>query len=56
MIPPTDPIYRDSACALEALPGDELLSWMADLMTIRCLPNPPYNPRRPILDDVGFRP
>jgi hypothetical protein len=33
----TDPIYRESALALEAMSGEELLSWMADLMTIRTL-------------------
>jgi hypothetical protein len=30
---PRDPIYRDSAMV-----GDEQLSWMHDLLTIRCLP------------------
>lgn len=32
-----DPIYRDSAMALSALPGSEQLSWMADLLTIKSL-------------------
>lgn len=47
MIALTDPIYRDSAHALEALSGDELLSWMADLMTIRCLPETTGGPSCP---------
>lgn len=47
MIPPTDPIYRDSAHALEALPGHEQLSWMADLLTIRTLPETTGGPSCP---------
>lgn len=36
-MPQTDPIYRVSAMALQALPHDVMLSWMAELLTIRTL-------------------
>jgi hypothetical protein len=34
---PRDPIYRDSALAIEWMWGDEKLSWMHTLLEIRCL-------------------
>jgi hypothetical protein len=36
-MPPVDPIYRESAEALKALPHDEMLSWMHTLLEIRTL-------------------
>lgn len=35
---PTDPIYRDSAMALQGMRGVEAQAWLATLLEIRCLP------------------
>lgn len=36
-----DPIYTDSAMALEAMPGEESIPWVLTLLEIRCLPETP---------------
>lgn len=41
---PTDPIYRDSAMALEAMPGSESVSWLSTLLDIKLLPETAERP------------